>query len=191
MTESSGNAQTRMYSAGVVKIKNQVHINLPVISYHHWISCSFMLFEQPQYRCVSTLWSYIVQVLWYKMLTSRQFHHKDSRVKRWINEIVTEIITNNMALFHGSWCITLKMHMSIQIVMQNTYPNQVWRFFVEQGTRMRVDFHSGYLVIMKEIIIKEIEFLMLINCNTGSSSLVGSEEIHEDGRVQVCRFCII
>ncbi len=113
MTESSGNAQTRMYSAGVVKIKNQVHINLPVISYHHWINCSFMLFEQPQYRCVSTLWPYIVQVLWYKMQTWRQFHHKDSRVERWMNEIVTEIITNNMALFHGSWCITLKMHMSI------------------------------------------------------------------------------
>ena len=85
----------------------------------------------------------------------------------------------------------MKVHMSIRIIMQNTYLTQVLRFFVEQGTRMRVDFHSGYLVIMKEIIIKEMEFLMLINCNTGSSSLVGSEEIHEDGRVQVCRFCIV
>ena len=109
-------------------------------------------------------------------------------MERWINEIVTEIITNNMALFHGSWGIALKLHMSIQITMQNTYLNQVLRFFVEKGTRMRVDFHSGYLVIMKEIIIKEIDAYY---CNTGSSSLVGSKEIHEDGRVQVCRFCIV
>ena len=56
----------------------------------------------------------------------------------------------------------MKVHMSIQIIMQNTYLKQVLRFFVEKGTRMRVDFHSGYLVIMKEIIIKEIEFLMFI-----------------------------
>ena len=56
----------------------------------------------------------------------------------------------------------MKVHMSVQIIMQNTYLTQVLRCFVEQGTRMRVDFHSGYLVIMKEIIIKEIEFLMLI-----------------------------
>ena len=83
----------------------------------------------------------------------------------------------------------MKVHMSIQIIMQNTYLNQVLRFFVEEGTRMRVDFHSGYLVIMKEIIMKEISHAYY--CNTGSSSLVGSEEIHEDGRVQVCRFCII
>ena len=57
----------------------------------------------------------------------------------------------------------MKVHMSIQIIMQNTYLKQVLRFFVQQGTKMRVDFHSGYLVIMKEIKIKEIEFLMLIS----------------------------
>ena len=67
-----------------------------------------------------------------------------------------------MALIQGSWSIALKVHMSVQIIMQNTYLKQVLRFFVEQGTRMRVDFHSGYLVIMNEITIEEIEFLMLI-----------------------------
>ena len=51
--------------------------------------------------------------------------------------------------------------------MQNTYLNQVLRFFVEQGPRMRVDFHSGYLVIMKENIMKEISHAYY--CNTGSS----------------------
>ena len=68
-----------------------------------------------------------------------------------------------MALIHGGWTTALKVHLSIQIIMHNTYLKQVLRFFVEQGTRMRVDFHSGYLVIMKEIIIKESEFLMLIS----------------------------
>ena len=80
----------------------------------------------------------------------------------------------------------MKVHMSVQIIMQNTYLTQVLRFFVEQGTRMRVDFHSGYLVIMKEIIIKEIKLLMLITVIQALPGLVGNEEIHEDGRVQVC-----
>ena len=96
-----------------------------------------------------------------------------------------------MALIHGGWTTTLKVHLSIQIIMKNTYLKQVLRFFVQQGTRMRVDFHSGYLVIMNEITIEEIEFLMLITVIQAPPSLVGSGEIHEDGRVQVCRFCIV
>ena len=59
MTESSGNAQTRMYSAGVVKIKNQVYINLPVISYQHW----FNLLRRNM--LIRAFWAATVQMCFY------------------------------------------------------------------------------------------------------------------------------